>query len=225
MLFALPTSDVGNRAATTPVPEKLLEAWAQSPDVLATAGRKRRDTPPSLRRRDGRAALEELRAAIEPHLHPDHGRYAGIADWMNKLPGRSSASPRRSPSCTTPTRRDHRPTLRDAIALGRAYVSHAVAAFGLTRPNGEVFSQARQVLATVPTAVPRRRSRQRHPPQRAPEAPRPGMGRDGDSLDIPIELLVEYGHLRRREVQPIPAGGRPSELLELHPVHLTDVAR
>jgi hypothetical protein len=30
--------------------------------------------------------LEELRAAIEPHRRPAHGRYAGIADWMNKLP-------------------------------------------------------------------------------------------------------------------------------------------
>ena len=94
--------------------------------------------------------LEELRAAIEPHLHPDHGRYAGIADWMNKLPGTIVRAATAITLLHYPDAQEITgATLRDAVRVGRAGISHARAAFGLTRPDGEAFSQARQVLATV----------------------------------------------------------------------------
>ena len=219
ILFVLPPPTSAT-APDDPVPGTT-RGVGESPDVLATAGRKRRDTDLCCSvDDDGRDALEELRVAIEPHLHPDHGRYAGIADWMNKLPGpivriAAALTLLHDPDAQAITGA----TLRDAVRIGRAYVSHAIAAFGLTRPNGEVFSQARQVLATVrrlcldagTDSVSRRSVHQKLRDRAWVE--------NGDSLDTPIELLVEYGHLRPVVIQP-EGGGRPSIHLKLHPDHL-----
>ena len=221
LLFAVPTSDVGNRGPTTAVPGHLLESWEQRITALAIAGRKRRDSPDTLRvDDDGRRALEELRAAIEPHLHPDHGRYAGIADWMNKLPGTivriaAAITLLHDPDAQEITGA----TVRDAIRVGRAYISHARAAFGLTRPDGEAFSQARQVLATVrrlcldagTDSVSRRDLHQKLRDR--------AWVKTVESLDTPIEILVEYRHLWCVTHQP-EGGGRPSKHLKLHPDHL-----
>ena len=69
-------------------------------------------------------------------------------------------------------------TLRDAVRVGRAYISHARAAFGLTRPDGEAFESGRQVLATVRRMCLDAGTDMRLPTRRAPEAPRPRLGRD-----------------------------------------------
>ena len=101
-------------------------------------------------------------------------------------------------------------TLRDAVRIGRAYISHAIAAFGLTRPNGEVASQAKQVLATVVKLCAEERTttvRRRDVHQKLRDR---AWVESAASLDVPIELLVEYGHVQL-VVHRNPAGGRPSE--------------
>jgi Protein of unknown function (DUF3987) len=81
--------------------------------------------------------LEELRAAIEPHRRPAHGRYAGIADWINKLPDTIVRTAAAITLLHDPDAQEiTNATLRDAVRVGRAGISHARAAFGLTRPDG-----------------------------------------------------------------------------------------
>ena len=153
--------------------------------------------------------LEELRAAIEPHLHPDHGRYAGIADWMNKLPGTivriaAAITLLHDPDAQEITGA----TLRDAVRVGRACISHARAAFGLTRPDGEAFSQARQVLATVhrmcldagTDSVSRRDLHQKLRDRAWVETV--------ESLDVPIELLRAGARGRPASSRAGGGGGR-----------------
>ena len=134
--------------------------------------------------------LEELRAAIEPHRRPAHGRYAGIADWMNKLPDTIVRTAAAITLLHDPDAQEITgATVRDAVRVGRAGISHARAAFGLTRPDGEAFSQARQVLATVhrmclDAGTDSLSRRDLHQKLRD----RPWV-ETVESLDVPIELL------------------------------------
>ena len=226
LLYVVPRSDVGSHGRTTRVPVEVADLWDSRLTALAAAARKRRDSdgePVALPLADdGRDALDAFRAELEPHLHPDHGRYAGIADWCNKLPG---AVVRIAAALTLIDDPDASEvagaTVRDAVRIGRAYIDHAIAAFGLTRPNGEVYSQARQVLATVRRlcldagagGVSRRDVHQKLRDRAWVET--------AEALDTPIQLLVEYGHVRLVVIQP-DGGGRPSIHLKLHPDHVQE---
>ena len=225
-LYCVPRSDVGARHRTTRVDERLTTAWEQHLDVLATAGLQRREEPGVLALDDdGRDVLDAFRAEIEPALHPEHGKYAGVADWANKLPGATVRIAAALTLLDDPTAEEiTAETMGNAVRIGRAYITHAVAAFGLTRPNGEKFSQARQVLATVrqlcldagEESVARRKVHRKIGDRAWVE--------NADSLDAPIELLVDYGHLRSTMHQR-DGGGRPSEHLEPHPDYLTKQSR
>lgn len=225
LLYVVPQSAVGSRGRTSRVPEELAAEWQQRLTALAAAGQKRRAAPGLLPvDDDGQDALEELRVEIEPHLHPEHGRYAGIADWMNKLAGTTARIAAAITLLHDPEAAEvSGAAMRDAIRIGKAYVSHALVAFGLTRPDAELFSQAKQVLAVTrrlcldagaPT-ISRRAVHQKIRDRAWVE--------NAESLAAPLDVLVEFGHLRAVVVQN-PAGGRPSEHLELHPSHLVEVA-
>ena len=219
-LFVVPTSTVGARGATSPVDPDAVKAWAEHVTAVAEAAQKHHGEPKVLRIDDGgRAVLMSLRAELEPHLHPDHGRYAGIADWCNKLVGTcariaGALTLLSNPAATVISAG----TVADAVQLGRAYVSHAIAAFALTRPNGETFSRARQVLGMIrKLADDEGRATERDVHQKLRDR---AWVEDRDTLEPLLVLLTEFGHIRRHDGKR-PAGGRPSPFIELHPDHRT----
>lgn len=223
-LFALPQSAIGERGRTAPVADGPATAWAVAIEALVDAGQRNREGPAILRvSSGGQDVLEELRADIEPHLHPDHGMYAGIADWANKMVGTAARIAAAitllgDPHATVITAA----TARDAVRIIRAYVGHTIAAFGLVRPGGAVLGHAKVVLGMVrrlcvdngTDTVSRRDVHQRLRDRAWVE--------DASSLDEPLQILdVEdgLGHIRRFTVQG-PNGGRPSERIQIHPSHL-----
>lgn len=223
-LYAVPESNVGHRTRTKQVPPELVDAWAVRLTNLAEAGTKRRDagTVQTLRLdQAARDALEEFRGRIEPHLHPDYGRYAGIADWMNKLPGGTVRIAAALTLLEDPNSVEIRGTvMADAVRIGTAYISHAIAAFGMTRPNAETYAQAKQVLAVIrrlasDTGSASRRDIHQKIRDRA-------WVETADSLERPLAVLTEYGHIR---LAPKPEGkpGRPSDIYELNPELLAEI--
>ena len=130
-----PTSGTAAPPPRSPVisPSRGSSTSLRSPSRAGSAA----TTPDILRVDDDGRWFEGLRAAIEPHRHPDHGRYAGIADWMNKLPGTIVRIAAAITLLHDPdTQEITGATLRDAVRVGRACISHARAAFGLSRPDG-----------------------------------------------------------------------------------------
>lgn len=221
-LFSIPSSSVGTRGATRPVAPGPVDHWSSHLVDLAEAAQKYQGAEPQVLRIDdaGRAALKALRAELEPDLHPDHGRYAGIADWCNKLVGTTARIAAAltllaDPASTVVAAE----TVADAVRLGRAYVSHAIAAFGLTRPNGETFSRARQVLGTIRKLADHEgRVTERDVHRKLADR---AWVENAETLQPLLELLAEFGHIRRHDGKR-PAGGRPSPFVELHPDHLAD---
>jgi hypothetical protein len=212
LLYVVPGSLVGNRARSRPTPQHLLEAWAQAITALAAASEKRHLKPTILTvSAEGREVLELLRREIEPELHPDHGKYAPIADWMNKCSGfairiAGALTVLADPDAAEITAA----TMSDAVRLVRAYIGHAVYAFGILRPGHERFDQARQVLGAFEAlaaksggfVVSRRDVHQKLKDRTWVES----VG----TLDDPIAMLVERGYLAEVDSPPSLKGGRPS---------------
>jgi hypothetical protein len=226
LLYVVPRSAVGSRRRTTGIDPYIEGVWDARLTALAAAARKRGDAgdAPKVLQLDGEAldVLDAFRVELEPDLHPDHGRYAGVADWLNKLPGAvvriaGALTLIDDPEADEVTA----DTVRNAVRIGRAYIDHAIAAFGLTRPNGETFAQARQVLATAVRlcreakagSIAKREVHQKLRDRAWVETV--------ESLDTPLDLLVEYGHVRI--VNPGPKrAGRPSWHIAVHPDCLRD---
>lgn len=220
--YVIPASAVGEREKAKPVPQTVLDSWEAAITAVAAAGEKRRENPTALALTDqGRVELDAFRAEIEPDLHPGHGKYAGIADWMNKLSGGAVRIAAALTLLGDPDAIEiNAATMADAIRIARAYISHTIAAFGMIRPNAELFSQAKQVLAIMrrlykeqdDRSTVTRREVHRKLRDRAWVESR-------DSLDGPLRVLVEYGHIRQL-AHPAGKPGRPPEVYELHPCHL-----
>lgn len=222
-IYAVPASQVGARGATREVEMAAIAAWADRLATLARDGWKRHEAGEvaTVRLSDqARARLENFRAALEPHLHPGHGRYAGIADWVNKLPG---SAVRIAGAFTLLADSDAvevtEPIMDDAIRLATGYISHAIAAFGMTRPSAEGYSQAKQVLAMFGRlavenggeAVSKRAIHRKLGDRSWVES--------SEALDRPLAILVDHGFIRP---QPKEGGkqGRPSERYLVHPAYL-----
>ena len=116
--------------------------------------------------------LEELRAAIEPHRRPAHGRYAGIADWMNKLPDTIVRTAAAITLLHDPDAQEITgATLRDAgPSRARRHLPRPRGARAHPSRRGGIQSSSTGARHRPPD-VPRRRHRQRLPPRPAPEAP------------------------------------------------------
>lgn len=223
--YVVPESLVGGRSRTRQVPEEVVNEWSARLIALAEEGVKRRESgsPTKLQLADGaRDALDELRVEVEPHLHPDHGRHAGVADWMNKISGNTvriaaALTLLQDPAATEISVA----TMRDAMKIAKAYISHTVVAFGMTRPSAGVHAQAKQVLAALvrlatdggSATVTRRELHQKIRDRAWVDS--------ADSLTAPLQLLTDHGHIRlspddKKAGQP----GRPSLRYDIHPTLL-----
>jgi hypothetical protein len=223
--YVVPTSAVGHRNKPRQVDPDLLARWDTAITDLAAASEKRRDQQTLLRlTEDGRSVLEQFRSEIEPGLHPDHGRFASVADWMNKLPGGAVRIAAALTLIGDPDATEIEAlTMANAIRIAKAYISHTIAAFGMIRPNSELHAQAKQVLAVIRrlateagTGLATRREVHQKLRDRS-------WAETSDTLDAPLGLLIEYGHVRPVEL-PKGKPGRPSPAYELHPSYLPEKA-
>ncbi len=110
-------------------------------------------------------------------------------------------------------------TMDNAIRLGRAYTSHALAAFATIHAADDRLGHAREVLGWL---------RKNHQPVVAlREVYRALRGRtwveSADNVRATLGVLTERGHVRPLAEQREPGkAGRPSESYQLHPNHLKD---
>lgn len=242
--FALPRTTVGTRALHSPdVPAAAVKAWdacvravldAATEDVLDAA------TEEGPRRTihldaDASTVLDELRAELEPRLHPELGDLARVAAWASKLPGAlvrvAALFALADDAGTEWLRAEH---MRAAVGLAPYLVAHACACLALDDQRRD----ARQVA--VLAWVGRRAS---------PQSPQSrGAGNSGDYGDAfttrdawqalrgqkwaetsthvqaVLDELDEMGWLRRRPDPPRKGAGRPpSPVYDVNPaVHDLD---
>ena len=230
-LYVLPAPMVGSRdIEDRPVPTGVRQRWNDALSAIIEAVDKIDDNAPAAEggtncvnivdrfryvRVDNRARglLDEFRAELEPKLHPHHGELASLADWGSKLPG---AVVRIAAALTllTDAHADtvNADTMADAIRLGRAYVAHALAAFGSMNGRDDELRRADEVLGWL--------RRHRKPEFSVRDVHTALQGRvwvnGADDVKAAVETLIEYGHVR--EVEKKTTGrGRPSQKYELNP--------
>jgi Protein of unknown function (DUF3987) len=97
-----------------------------------------------------------------------------------------------------------------AIAIGEWAIEHAFAAFGVERLDA-VGRDAMRIrrwyrLRADPIA-----------PFTLRDATRALKGLTGDQVRAAVERLEEHGYVRSVRLRPGPQGGRPSELVHIHP--------
>lgn len=218
LLYVLPEPRVGSRTITPArLSADVLAAWSGHLGKLIGADQL---APTLTLTPDALAELDRLRAWLEPQLHPHHGRLAGLADWGSKLPG-TVARVAAALALLADPHRDavDGATMGDAIRLGRAYISHAAAAFGVIHQAGPEGSHAREILGWLVKRGDAEVSRR--------DVYQGIKGRawvtGADALAAPLAELVDLGHLWRI-VEDRPGPGRPSERYALHPVHLGEQA-
>lgn len=232
ILFGLPQPRVGTRSISPqPVPAEHVEAWSQRIHALASEAAKHRESGHNPRtisvEDDAMRLLNDYRQRIEPALHPHYGKLAGIADWGSKLPGTVVRIAAALTLFTDPHKLSiSTDVMASAIRLGTAYISHAIAAFGMIHAATDDLEHAREVLGWL-----RRRAETDSGDfgDRSAVSLRDvwqGMrGRSWvesvDNLRSAFAVLTDRGHVRKLPDDREPGqAGRPSEKFELHPVHL-----
>jgi replicative DNA helicase len=218
--YVLPAPLVGTRTISpNPVPEPIAARWRDHLRALAEHAHTHRETRAELTLTpDAAARLDTFRSALEPHLHPHHGRLAELADWGSKLPGLVVRIAAALTVLADPTATDiSGAVLGDAIRLGRGYIDHARAAFGMIHGRDDALHRAREVLGWLThNGEPVVTLRDIHRALR-------GRAWVTSAVDVraALDTLAEYGHVRRvREDRPPGQPGRPSEQYQLHPNHL-----
>jgi replicative DNA helicase len=217
LLYALPAPRVGTRTTASPeVSQHLLDAWSAALEKLLAA------TPvqPVLTLdADALATLNRHRAWLEPQLDPRGGRLAGIGDWGSKLPGTIARIAASLALLADPNRTSiDAATMQNAVDLGQAYISHALAAFAVIHAPDDRLERARQTLAWL------RKHGQQVVTLR--ELHRALQGRawvdSADDVRGALAVLAQHGYIRLLPDQRQPGQpGRPVERYELHPDCLT----
>jgi hypothetical protein len=230
-LYVLPEPRVGTRSSEeSSVPPSVSERWARAlmsiVDAAASSGAREEDDSVDIVdvfrhvRFDSTAArrFRAFREWIEPRLHPHHGELAAIGDWGSKLPG---AVTRIAGALTllddvhaTTVSGD---TMADAVRIGRAYVDHAMAAFGLIHTRSDELWRADEVLGWIRkngAGVVSVRDVHRAVEKRS-------WVRGVEDVKNTFYTLQEYGHVRKIEKKT--GRGRPSERYEVNPKSIDNI--
>jgi replicative DNA helicase len=244
--YVLPAPRVGFRAIdTNPVPDHIRRTWADGIQELATeahflrlARLESRTTGKEVPARrditldhDASAVLREFRITVEPQLRAA-GELGNARDWGSKAPGLAA---RIAAALTLLS--DHKAThvtgdaMTAAVAIVTGYIPHVITAFGNLAGADNETTQASIVLewikdhtrtqlaagntdirrgvkvGDIRAALKGQKWVKTHP--------------DGPAAAIKkaVTTLAEHGSARLIRVQPI-GGGRPSDAVELNPVHL-----
>ncbi len=224
LLYCLPSSPVGGRAFDAPTMPTTMSAdydrhitalLAHSVGFVDIVDRVAVDT---LHLSAGAMAeLHHLHDWLEPQLGED-GDLSNLADWAGKLLGTVARiagllhMARHGPEGVGS--QIDSATMAGAALIGRYYLAHAQAAFGLISADPQV-EQAQKVLRwitqrgvdTVTKADIWRGLRR-------------GSFNTADDLDAPLGLLVRHGYLRPRAAERKAKGRTPSQAYEVNPLPL-----
>lgn len=147
--FALPASLVGTRTSqAVQVPDHVALKYAVKVRDLATAVRANEDSREMGLTDAARKVLDDYRDELEPHLSPEVGNLAHIADWANKLPGQLVRIAALFTLFDNPNAAEIAENeMREAIDLAPYFTNHAVAAFDLMSGRRSPLEPARAILA------------------------------------------------------------------------------
>jgi hypothetical protein len=217
-LYCQPKSLMGHRQINpTPIPGQIKHDYFESLQKLLrlTPGTDERgDQAPNVLRLSAEAQelSHEFAAWLEPKLEPMTGELCFMADWAGKLHGAIIRIAGILHMATMPELWSS-PISGDifakAIRLGKYFLEHAKNAFGEMGANEET-ADARYLLNWITK-------------NQAPEFNKQdcwksvrGYFKEAKRLDTALSFLLEYGHLRTREVEHKGAG-RPGVIYEVHP--------
>ena len=214
LLFTMAPSMVGyRRFRVEQVPPATLKRWSDALKALANADIRREIRLTG----DAAEALELFGEEIEPELRRHEGSLAGIGSWAGKLPGQVA---RIAAALTLLSNPDavaiEKPGIEAAIRIGRAYTTHALAAFAVIRQRDDRLNQAQAVMHTV-----LRKKCQTFTVRELLRAVQGQAWVDGvDDLTVPLQVLVERGHIRAVVKDDTPKSGRPaSASYKVNPAH------
>ena len=216
VLYCLPGSPVGGRSFDAPtIPPRVSSDYDSH--ITALLARSVEGESDVLTLSAG--AMNELRILhnwLEPQLGED-GELGTLADWAGKLLGAVARiggllhMAQHGPAGVE--RQIAAPTMADAVQIGRYYLAHAQAAFGLIGADPQV-AQAQKVWRAI-----QKDGRAIISKRNIWLIVRPMTV---DELDAPIGMLVKHGYLRLST--PLPAnskgGRRPSPDYEINPLLL-----
>ena len=224
-LYCLPVNTVGTRTIhPPPVTEATARAFEAHlstlvVDLAQTDHRTHLACHP-----DAVTILENLETWLEPRLHPETGELATVTDWASKMAGTAvrvagllhlaDHAADELHGLDEPITAD---TMTDAVQVARYYLAHALAVFDALALSPEL-DAARRVLdwvhRTSPPTFTRREAFRALTSRRFPTAA---------SLDPPLTVLVEHGHIRELPAPTATRGGRPSPTYQTHPDHTRGV--
>ena len=214
-LFSLPGSNVGYRNPwTTPIPASKRSLFLRRLETLAerTYGSETEVDQVIRLSAQASALMEKWSRRHEARLRPD-GDLAAIADWGNKLPGQIARLSGLLHILSHPENPYEKPvssrTVERSVELADYFAEHAKAAFKLMGAD-PVIMKATRIAEWLrgKTDVSKRDI------QRA----RQDLFRSPAEVAAVIDLLTEYGYLRRISVHGFKSGGRPSERFSVNPL-------
>lgn len=168
---------------------------------------------------DAAEVFRAFKQAIEERLRPEDGDLYPANGWAGKLPGQVARiagllhlAEHRAAGIDRPISPD---AMRAAVAIGLYLVDHALAAFGLEGPGGQLAPDARRLLSWIAAA-----ERQTFSHREAHDALRSKARQTSDEWRPVIDLLERLGYVRRREAEATASrGGRPpSPVFEVNPL-------
>lgn len=230
--YALPAPRVGHRAIdTTPIPHDVAEAWRTRLQALAREAHQLREArtavgaagqSDTIRRElhlstGAQATLRAFRIELEPELRAS-GKLATMRDWGSKAPGLAVRIAAALTLLMDPEAREITPgEMEDGVTLVRGYVEHVHAAFGaLAGPDDEIVRATEVLNWLVGNGQPTTTVSDLWQSIRKRTWAKDGGRR---ALGGALQTLAELGHVRVDKVTPN-GGGRPSDVIHLHPVHL-----
>ena len=215
-LYAIPPSKVGARKVDPDgVPDEVRADYHDTTRALALTLAEWTDPATITLTPDARRVLLDLARQTEPRLAPD-GDLAHLRDWGSKLVGATARLAGLLHLAAYPDdgwRRAVEPaTVERAVTLAHYYTAHALAAFDEMRADPAV-ADAEYLLGVIRrhgfVDVSRRELHVAASRSRFPTA---------DTLDAPVELLVEHGWLAPMAAEePTGPGRPPSPRWAVHP--------
>jgi replicative DNA helicase len=219
-LYCLPVNTVGTRAIhPPPVTEATSRAFEAHLSTLVVDLAQTEQRTHLACYPEAVAVLEDLETWLEPRLHPETGELAAVTDWASKMAGTAvrvagllhlaAHAGDELHGLDEPITAD---TMTNAVMVARYYLAHALAVFDALALSPEL-DAARRVLdwlhRTNSPTFTRRDAFRALASRRFPTA---------TSLDDPLTVLVEHGHIRQLPA-PTKAGRPASPVFQTHPDH------
>jgi hypothetical protein len=219
-LPTMPASTLGYRQVDTvdTIPTSVRTAWHTALVSLARTGVELADRDARrvlVVKPDALDLLIKFRVELEPELRPG-GRLAAATDFGGKLHGHIVRLAAALTLLADPAADGiDAAVMHDAITLGRAYIGHALTAFGALGGGNPLAPEARLVEWLIKNGQPEVAQRDVHRVwrKRAPE-----WGKTSDQITEVLRTLETLHYVRREQRKP--TTGRPKTVWALNPALL-----